>query len=224
VKNIIVVGDSFCASQEVWPAMLANHLGLNLVGQGIGGASWWPSRHFLMSLPQEIIDATEVMVFAHTESTRIPTMDSAAVNKVIRGGIPKTEIDNAVHLYYKHILDLDFSNWAQQQWFNEINQRWGHKKICHLHCFPWSFDNQQLSDHNTGLVVQPNLTAISLNEISANVSDHLFNDNRPNHFNIHNNTMLAQELARMITADLTGVQNLNLDLFDQPTRRWLEWH
>jgi hypothetical protein len=35
--------------------------------------------------------------------------------------------------------------------------------------------------------------------------------------------MLAQELAQMISSNLNGIQNLNLDLFDQPTRRWLEW-
>jgi hypothetical protein len=74
----------------------------------------------------------------------------------------------------------------------------------------------------TGLVVQPNLSAISLNEISAKKFD-LFDDRRQNHLNEHNNNTLAQELARMIGSDLTGAQNLNLNLFDQPTLSWLDW-
>ena len=219
MKNIIVVGDSFCASQHMWPAELAKHLGLNLVGQGIGGASWWPSRHFVMSLPQETIDATEVMVFAHTNSTRIPTLDPELFS-FDYGVDPQNEIENAVSLYYKYILDQQFMDWAQQQWFMEIAQRWSDKKLCHLHCFPWTTNYQNLM---TGLVVQPSLSAISLNEISANKLN-LFNDNRHNHMNEKNNKALAQELSRMISCNATGVQNLNLDLFDQPTRSWLEWH
>jgi len=74
----------------------------------------------------------------------------------------------------------------------------------------------------TGLVVQPNLSAISLNEISAKKFD-LFDDRRQNHLNEHNNNALAQELARMIGSDFTGAQNLNLNLFDQPTQSWLDW-
>jgi len=223
MKNIIVVGDSFCASQESWPTELAQQLGLNLVGQGIGGASWWPSRDFLMSLPQTVIDDTEVMVFAHTEASRTPTL-SLEVNRVNRSKPPVTEIETAVHLYHKYISDMTFTNWAQQQWFLEIQRRWGHKKICHLHSFPWSIKNQSDKEFGNSLIVMPNLTAVSLNEISAHNTNLLFVDQRHNHFNSHNNTMLAQELARMITADLSGVQNLNLDLFDQPTRRWLDWH
>jgi hypothetical protein len=218
VKNIIVVGDSFCASQHMWPADLAKYLGLNLVGQGIGGASWWPSRQFLISLPQTTIDDTEVMVFAHTNSSRIPTLNHDLVS-FDHSVEPRSEIEKAVNLYYKYISDQQFMDWAQQQWFVEIDQQWGHKKLCHLHCFPWTINHQNLM---TGLVVQPNLSAISLNEISAKKFD-LFDDRRQNHFNEHNNNALAQELARMIGSDLTGIQNLNLDLFDQPTLSWLDW-
>jgi hypothetical protein len=218
VKNIIVVGDSFCANQHMWPAELAKYLGLNLVGQGIGGASWWPSRQFLISLPQTTIDNTEVMVFAHTNSGRIPTLNNKLVS-FDHSVEPQSEIEKAVNLYYKYISDQQFMDWAQQQWLLEIAQQWGHKKLCHLHCFPWTTDYQNLM---AGLVVQPNLSAISLNEISAKKFD-LFDDCRLNHLNQHNNKALAQELARMIQSDSIGIHNLNLELFDQPTQRWLDW-
>jgi hypothetical protein len=218
VKNIIVVGDSFCAGQEAWPTMLAKHLGLNLIGQGFAGASWWPSRNFLMSLSQKTINDTEVIVFAHTNSGRIPTLNQNLV-AFDHGSKPQNEMENAVHLYYKYIFEDQFLDWAQQQWFKEIDQLWGHKKICHLHCFPWTNAHQHLL---SGLTVQPNLSAISLNEISA-TDLNLFSDTRANHLNLHNNCMLAQELAQMISSNLNGIQNLNLDLFDQPTRSWLEW-
>jgi len=46
VKNLIVVGDSFCAGQG-WPQELAELLNLNLVVAGYGGHPWWACRHFL---------------------------------------------------------------------------------------------------------------------------------------------------------------------------------
>ena len=223
MKNIIITGDSFCydqrseASALVWPRILANQLGLTLHGQGFPGGHWWACRNYLQKLPNDVIDNAEVMVFVHTNANRIPTLDPQLVQ-----GDPnarETESELAVYLYHKYISDTLFAEWSQQCWFEEIDRTWGHKKLCHLHAFPWTTPYENLL---TGLIVQPNLSALSLNELGADKFS-LIADTRSNHFNMHNNQALAQELTRMISQDLIGVQQLNLYNFEQKTTQWLGW-
>ena len=193
MKNIIVVGDSFCASADGWPNILAQRLNLTLINHGQGGQSWWNVRNFLNTIDEETLTNTEVMVFVHTNAERILTSNSQ-IGFVDHSAEPKTEIDKSIQLYYKYIHEPEFLNWAQQQWFLEINQRWSHKKIVHLHSFPWSLDyGKSLS----GIKISTNLCSISLNELGADNLE-LFNDTRPNHLNNQNNNELAYQLSNLI--------------------------
>jgi len=223
MKNIIITGDSFCYDQRpdaptpVWPRVLADLLGLSLHGQGFPGGHWWACRNYLIKLPKDVIDNADIMVFVHTNASRIPSLDPQLVQ-----GDPtarNTETEQAVYLYHKYISDTLFAEWAQQRWFEEITRNWGHKKLCHLHAFPWTMPYE---NSLSGLIAQPNLAALSLNELGADKFS-LIADIRSNHFNPHNNQALARELARMITENLTGPQNLNLYEFDQQTTQWLGW-
>lgn len=218
MKNIIITGDSFCYDQtSAWPRQLADLLRLNLVGQGFSGGHWWACRDYLKKLTDQIIDNTEVMLFVHTNANRIPTSDPNLVQ-----GDPNTkntEPEQAVYLYHKYISDILFAEWAQQRWFEEITQTWGHKRLCHLHAFPWTTPYENLL---SGLIVQPNLAALSLNELGTEEFS-LIADTRSNHFNTHNNQALAQELARMISQNFTGTHQLNLCNFEKRTTRWLGW-
>jgi hypothetical protein len=218
VKNIIITGDSFCYDQtSAWPRQLADSLGLNLVGQGFPGGHWWACRNYLKKLPDQVIADADVMVFVHTNANRIPSLDPLLVqgNPNARG----SESEQAVYLYHKYISDTLFAEWAQQCWFEEITRVWGQKKLCHLHAFPWTVPYENLL---SGLIVQPNLSALSLNELGTEEFS-LIADTRSNHFNPHNNQSLAQELARMISQNLTGTQQLNLYNFQKKTTRWLGW-
>jgi hypothetical protein len=218
MKNIIVVGDSFCSDVSTWPGFLAQHLGLNLICQGVPGGHWWHNRDFLLKLSAEVLNQTDIMVFVHTNAHRIPTLDQN-LGKLNTDGSGKSELEQAVYLYNKYINDVMYAEWAQRAWFKEIAEVWGHKKLCHLQAFPWSADYQNLL---SGLVILPNLTALSLNELgSENFT--LMNDTRSNHFNTHNNQILAQELAQLISGNSQGVQQLNLGRFEQRTQRWLGW-
>lgn len=223
MKNLIVVGDSFCSwpgykdIEGGWPQTLADKLELNLICYGVGGLSWWASRDFLINLAPEIIDEAEYIVFTHTYGGRIPTLntDLGMVNK---SKSPASEIETALHLYYKYINDSNFLDWAQEQWLREITRQYGHKKLCHLHCFPWTIKYSHLL---CGINVTPNLTSISLNEINSKKSI-LFNDTRSNHFSDYNNTQLGLQLAEQLKNHNNKTVELDISKFEQSTNYWFD--
>jgi hypothetical protein len=217
--NLIVVGDSFCSSAEGWPSALADRLGLNLICHGIGGQPWWNAREFLIGLPDQNIEQAEHLVFVHTNAERIPTND-IQIGMVDHSNLTLADIDQAVKLYYKYIHNHEFLIWAQQQWFFEISQRWGHKKITHLHAFPWSLHRNNLP---VGLNVITNLCSISFNEIAADQFT-LINDQRPNHLNYHNNQELARQLAHHLNQHTNTSVELDSTLFDLKTTKWFDWN
>ena len=117
MKNIIVVGDSFCAADSGWPSILAQRLNLILINHGQGGQPWWNARNFLNTINDGTLTNTEVMVFVHTNAGRIPTSNSQ-IGIVNHSANPKTEMAKAIQLYYKYIHEPEFLNWSQRQWFS----------------------------------------------------------------------------------------------------------
>jgi hypothetical protein len=215
-KNLIVVGDSFCASAAHWPQQLADALDLNLMCHTQGaGQAWWDARYWLEHVPQAHWEQTTTVVFAHTNAERIPT-DCAELVKIDHSARPTTEMSQAVCLYYKYIFHTPFMHWAQQAWFREISQKYSNFKLVHLHCFPWSV---QYSDQLTGLNITTNLSAISLNELCAQEMT-LYNDSRPNHLNAYNNQQLAQQLATLIQQGVQGDHALDTEKFSLKCQDW----
>ncbi len=217
MKNLIVVGDSFCAS-EGWPQLLANHLDLNLIVAGFIGQHWWSYRHFLdQNLVEDDFKNTEVIVFCHTFTERIPNLNSelASVNVFDK---PRTELEQAVSLYYKYIENAPYAEWAQEKWFEEINQRYsGHFKTVHLHVTHTTWEIRNLLG---GMQVHPNLTALSLDELGA--KNHLlFDDVRANHFSQKNNIILAQQLAELMKDYAVTDRKLRIDEFELKSKKWI---
>jgi hypothetical protein len=218
MNNIIIVGDSFCSSSSGWPSLLATTLGLSLISHGLGGQSWWNAREFVNTIDPLLLEKTQVMIFVHTNAERILT-GNTQIGRINHSAEPESEIEKAIQLHYKYIHDTDFLNWAQQQWFLEINRRWGHKKIVNLHSFPWSIENGKLL---SGLNISTNLCSISLNELGL---DHfeLFNDLRTNHLNEYNNNELANQLAKLIQQYKQHTIELDTDAFDLKIIKWFNW-
>jgi len=219
LKNIVVVGDSFCAADSGWPGQLAHRLNMSLINHGQGGQPWWNVRNFLNNVDEETLANTEVMIFAHTNAGRIPTSNTQ-LGLIDHSAEPATEMEKAIQLYYKYIHEPEFLNWAQQQWFLEINQRWGHKKIVHLHSFPWSVE---YGKSLPGLNIVTNLCSISLNELGVDRFE-LFNDQRANHLNDHNNNELACQLSKLIQTYTRRTVGLDTDAFDLKTTQWFDWN
>jgi hypothetical protein len=215
VKNLIVVGDSFCSYSEGWPRTLANELNLNLICYGEGGQPWWNARNFITTLSHVIIDNTEIIVFAHTSPNRIPTLNDD-IGKVDHSKKAETEIEKSIHLYYKYIHDQSFIDWAHKQWFCEISRVWSNKKLCHLHCFPCTV---KYSDLLQGINITTNLTAISLNELGS-TEFNLFNDKRSNHFNQHNNIQLGLQIAEQLKNYSNRTIELDISKFEQLITYW----
>ena len=217
MKNLIVVGDSFCSYSEGWPRTLATELNLNLICHGGGGQPWWNARNFITQLPQDTIDNAEYLVFAHTTFNRIPTLNEE-LGKIDYRKKAITEIEKAKELYFKYIYEQEFLTWAQEQWFEEISRTWTDKKLCHLHCFPWSVE---ISKSLLGINVTTNLTALSLNELGT-TEFNLFNDSRSNHFNDHNNIQLGFQIAEQLKNYSNRTVELDVSKFDQLTDYWLK--
>ena len=217
MKNLIVVGDSFSSDPAGWPGTLAQQLNLNLVCYGVGGQPWWAARNFMTKLSPDTVDTAEFIVFAHTNAGRVPTLNEQ-IGRTDHSQRPESEIETAIQLYYKYIHEQDFLTWAQQQWFMEIARVWGHKKLCHLHCFPWTLSYSRLL---TGLNVTTNLAALSLNELGA-TEFRLVGDRRTNHFNQYNNQQLGLQIAGLLTDWNNRSIELDVGRFDQATDRWLD--
>jgi len=216
VKNLIVVGDSFCA-REGWPQKLASLMNLNLIVAGFPGQHWWSYRHFLdQNLKDNDLKNTEFVVFCHTFTERIPNLNSelGLINAFQK---PHTELEQAVVLYYKYIENAPYAEWAQEKWFEEINQRYsGHFKTVHLHVTHTTWEIRNLLG---GMQVHPNLTALSLDELGA--KNHLlFDDVRANHFSQKNNIILAQQLAELMKDYAVTDRKLRIDEFELKSKKW----
>lgn len=216
MKNIIVVGDSFCSTASEWPQYLADLLDKNLLCHTKGaGQSWWDARNWITYVHPDHMQATDVIVFAHTNAERMPT-DDCELGIIDHSAKPTNEKERAVSLYYKYIFHVPFMHWAQQAWFKEITEVYGHKQLVHLHCFPWS---NKYSHSLSGLNITTNLSAISLNELGAKEMT-LYNDHRANHLNNYNNRELARQLADLISTGATGDHALDTTKFEQVTLDW----
>lgn len=217
MKNIIIVGDSFCACDAGWPGTLSNMVQLKLLHCGLPGQHWWGNAVFLDSLSQEDIDNCSVIIIVHTSGQRIPNHS----NLELRGVLPDyaREIPLAKSLYYKYIHDGEFLDWAQKQWFRQISEQWKHTKLIHLHAFSFSLDN---SRYLGGVNVFPTLTSISVNEVGDPTAAYE-NDIRLNHLNAHNNNEMALQLFDIIQNYQIGEVHLDIAKFDQLTDKWDSW-
>lgn len=216
MKNIIIVGDSFVEKESGWPNQLAALLGLNPIVVAQSTGSWWSIRDQLDDLDYRLIADAEYMLFVHPTSERLNTTNPELL-RVNKDAREKDERELAVHLHYKYVYNDEFSRWAHRAWIKELQTRFSDKKLIHVHSFP---DTRHLAVLFKGMVVHPALASISLCEMGKKHLE-FFTDIRPNHFNDANNTVLAQEMARLIGDYSAGTAQLNTDLFELQTNRWL---
>lgn len=220
MKNLIVVGDSFCASPG-WPQELARLLDLNLIVAGFPGQHWWSYKNFLDNLLPEQFVHTELMVFVHTFTQRIAHLNEELAKIDLTNLDSSNEIEQAAKLYYKHIHNDEFHDWAQIQWFKEVKEKYSSRvKTIHLHAFPWT---QEYKQHLSGIQVRPSLSSISLDEI-ASKEFRLFDDRRSNHFSLPNNKTLAEELERLYRNYSQRDETLDISKFDLKSTKWIKEH
>ena len=164
-------------------------------------------KNWIDSKPQ-----TDIVVFVHTNSDRIPTANEE-IGTIDHSNPGQNEAGRAIQLYYKYIHDPQFLQWAQQQWFKEINTRWAHLKTIHFHCFPDSVKHSHLLP---GMVFTTPLIHISIGELSGTdkeIDKLILEDQRYNHLSAANNQILADIILRSIYKYRPGQYRLDLNEF-----------
>lgn len=189
MKNICVIGDSFCfnrTEETDWPVKLSQLLNLNLTGAGYTGQSWWFIRNeFLNFLNSSQFNNTELFVFCHTEQNRI-----IGTNETIQH-FDREPNKSIVKTHLTYLENKEFNNWCCKQWFKELNELLSNKKVIHIQ----NFDSTEsfFSVLEGVRFATPNLMDISLRRVKT--LNNFLHDTRHNHFEIDTNILLAEKLA-----------------------------
>ena len=232
---IVVAGDSYCAqiTEGTWPNILSNNLNMPLKQYSNSGGSWWATRRSLVKAKSAgELEQAKIVVFCHTEGSRIPNVHDEALGGWTVENHPSwydPTIVKAAKMYYEHLHDPDFAIWTQQAWMNECNGLFPEDAtIIHLHSFPYSYLKLKIPN---GVNFFPPLFAITQAEFSSDEEGFKFvqhnGDTRDNHFNKENNFALATELTNIIKtgftsgeykADLSKFFIKNMNTIDQHCR------
>lgn len=222
----------------------AEWLGYNFYSYGYPGRSWWYSRNRLLKMfdseeTQTLInngeptfyDYTEALIFCHTDANRMNTSDARISTALLykdKNDL-SSEHDPALIKPYKLwstcLIDGGFQIWAMEQWFKEINQRFGEKPMIHFNVSPYTVE---ISKQLRGVVYTTPLLNISLGEIvgtSDKVLNSLNDDQRYNHFNQHNQAAMARLIVNTLKNYEPGIRPIDLVKydFDQPNPNARNW-
>jgi len=204
--DVLIVGDSWCAERDNlghWPNLLLFELtdiakGIPR-GKGFPGCSWWSTRKRLLN---ELRDKpAKVIIIIHTDPSRIAsdedfpmTVNMAFRTVTVKGRWETQEKElraRAAAEYYSHLYSANFHIWAEQKWFEELdNFLIDHKdaKIIHLYGHRTNIDNQY--KFNMGVTVEPHLYQYYAHN-TQNIA-------YPNHMSIEHNEKLALSLKNII--------------------------
>jgi hypothetical protein len=223
--TLLIVGDSFCMDRKQstdWPVALGKLTGCTVKGKGFGGGSWWSVKKYLDDLDHD--KSKTVLIICHTESSRLPNDYDLPITIALAAAVSEGSIGRSKSLtqrsldclkfanafYESDLFSLDFYNWAQLAWINEINSDSEYYAIINILSMGQS--NTLRGVENKGIVVYPFglledqpyndfhcLALISHYEIDS-VSVFLDSklDTRANHFSEANNINLANALLPIV--------------------------
>lgn len=198
--DILIVGDSWCAERENfghWP----NELLFELTdiskgtprGKGFAGCHWWSVRNRLF---EELnFKPAKVVIIVHTDATRIPSDTNRAftITGVMNQLRKKDDvIIKAAAEYYKHLYSANFHDWAERQWFCELDyflEKKQVEKVIHLYGF--NKHKEQKYFFKNGVTVEYSLHGY----LTMNTQTMFY----PNHMTYENNQKLALFLHKLIT-------------------------
>ena len=240
-KYIAFVGDSFCASysdvakndinqrfQKQTPysytTTVANHYGYEVLPYGFSGKSWWYSWYKFEQDCLGELNQIEAIVFCHTNCERINSTTHDYLPQMCGNNFPNysKELNQASESYFKYIEDPAFNNWAQQQYFKMLAEKYSNIKTIHLHCFDGT---DKWSNLLPGVVFTTTLSQVSIGEITGSEQEIIqsFTDNRANHLNKHNNKSLAKVIINALDNYTPGQYKLPLEIFEQPNHNAKNW-
>lgn len=217
---IVIAGDSYChnTGEGTWIEFLKQSLKMPIEVYSKSGCSWWATRRQLLREKKKKFKDVKVVIFCHTEGTRVPNPRDEPIGAYVvrhRPDFLNNKVRKAVALYYDCLYDPEFSVWAQQQWFNECVTFFPDDAyIIHLHSFPYTFTKMKTP---RDVSVSPPLFGISDGEFVTSEEHFRFikdSDPRKNHMNTANNLALGKELLKIIESKPTGNYSIDLTNFD----------
>lgn len=203
--DILIVGDSWCSEREHlvhWP----NNLLFELTdipkgiprGIGYSGCAWWSVRKRLID--ELNTKPAKIVIIIHTDASRMPsdTNKPLTINNARRYSKDTTKslenriMHKAADDYYKHFYSADFHNWAERQWFLELDnflEKKQVKKVIHLYGVRRNKD--QIYKFKCGVTVEQTIQKY----YTTNTETMHY----PNHMTYENNQNLASFLYKLIT-------------------------
>jgi hypothetical protein len=213
-------GDSFCADwgEGCWTTILCERLGIDEpVSLGIQGANCWTYFKKLC----ETIDQVDIVIVCHTQEDRVPNAVDAPLHQYTVEHIddyPKQiekyglSVWTAARQFYRHLYDPSAQRFFYRAVVREISEITKGKKVIHV----FGFDSGPYRDLVNGVTIIPSLLDISVNEKSIDQKG-MWDDQRLNHLNEHNNKELAHQLHLILEQydELdNNIAQLNLNRFD----------
>jgi hypothetical protein len=214
--DILIIGDSFCASRhlpESWCQIVTNTLSntefnVNKIPRGYGyqGSSWWSTRKRLLIEFEK--STPKIVILFHTQPSRLPANDDLGLNyasaKEFKLWDPlynEIKLDrkraDAVVAYYEHLYVDDFHKWCTKHWQIELDDILisypSIEKIVHFYCFDDDYNSYVF---NRGVTVLPPL--IEYADFSYQTKPESAKWETINHFTVERNQIFAKSLLNLI--------------------------
>jgi hypothetical protein len=239
MKNILIIGDSFCLHRgeqypTSWVRLLEQSTRCKVYGVGLDGRGWWQQHRWykenIKSLPNP---ADTAVVWVHTSPHRLPCDNDAKVNVTVLDiedctapgqSSPHGKLFNLAREFYSSPLYVEeFYAWAIVAWWKQLAiDLLPYKKVIHLFGFYEhgiaDVDRLNLLTTNSVVVNKPPLISLSMAESSLPLRQ-IRQDPRINHFSNHNNAQLANFLRETLentpVNTQTEITNLNQWKFEK---------
>jgi hypothetical protein len=221
MKNLLVIGDSFCLHRgeqfpTSWVTQLGKLTGCNVYGAGIDGRGWWQQhRWYTENIKHLPAPADTAVVWVHTSPHRLPCDNDAKVTvKVLdikdhtdpKENSPHGKLLNLAKEFYSSPLYVEeFYTWAIVAWWKQLAiDLSSYKKVIHLFGFYdlGISDKDRLNLLNTNSIVIDNPTLGALSRADTLSFNGGVGDQRINHFSDHNNAQLAKFLKETLDTTL----------------------
>lgn len=240
MKNIVFFGDSYCGyienvnnlsnppdhrgfspkGSECWPSIVANSLKRNIIHHGYCGTGWFFQYVNFMKWKKNNPDEwknTDMMVFCFTNSNRIKSSNLEDINLFHEG-----KLDICSRCWTDNLFD----RWSYEKIIDEAIKWFEGKKVVVFFNF---FDEFWIKERlkNIISVCDTPLFAITRSEVGKQaLKKHI--PNHYNHFNSHNNKVLANIVIEKLTNYQIGSFSINEELFDIPYKEegideWLDF-
>lgn len=226
MKNLLVIGDSFCLHRgerfpTSWITLLEQSTGCKVYGAGLDGRGWWQQNRWYKNNVNQLPDPKETaVIWCHTSAHRLPCDNDARVNPWVlsisdhndpsNDIVPSIDPDGrlfriARDFYSSPLYVEDFYAWAMVAWWKQLAiDLSSYKKVIHLFGFYdlGIGDKDRLNLLNTNSIVIDNPTLGALSRADTLSFNGGVGDQRINHFSDHNNAQLAKFLKETLDTTL----------------------